>query len=103
MATEKGSGFERDFAYLVPFLDKVEQAGAGLTAPGAKEELARLMAGEKARWMRMRELLAGAAGQGAPPRAQLAPVHSQGQAALEDAARPYQAARGFTVGAMRKR
>jgi hypothetical protein len=53
--------FDRDFGYLMPFLDKVAAAASELQDAAAREELARLMADEKARWNRIRELLRGAA------------------------------------------
>lgn len=54
--------FDRDFGYLMPFLDKVAAAAAGVEDPAAREELSRLIADEKVRWERVRELLRGASG-----------------------------------------
>lgn len=91
-------GFERDFGYLLPFLDRVEQAGTQLTAPGAREELGRLLSGERARWVRIRELLAGAPGGNAAAPGDLAPVKSQQRAAvLNGSAGP-----GLTVGPLKR-
>lgn len=57
------SNFDRDFGYLVPFMDKVAAAASELPDASAREELVRLMAEEKVRWARIRELLQGAPGQ----------------------------------------
>jgi hypothetical protein len=54
--------FDKDFGYLMPFLDKVTAAAQDLEDPAAREELSRLMAEEKSRWQRVRELLRGAPG-----------------------------------------
>jgi len=56
------SAFDKDFGYLLPFLDKVAAAAAELPEGPAREELTRLMAEEKVRWQRARELLRGAPG-----------------------------------------
>ncbi|NPC73704.1 hypothetical protein HPP05_28510 [Corallococcus exiguus] len=56
--------FERDFGYLLPFMDKVAAAASDLPDASAREELVRLVAEEKVRWERIRELLQGATGQG---------------------------------------
>lgn len=61
MATNP-SAFDKDFGYLLPFLDKVAAAAAGLPDGSAREELTRLMAEEKVRWQRVQELLRGASG-----------------------------------------
>ena len=52
--------FDKDFGYLMPFLDKVAAAASALNDPAASEELARLMTDEKTRWARIRQLLSGA-------------------------------------------
>ena len=84
--------FDRDFGYLLPFLDKVAAAAAELPDASARAELTQLMAEEKARWARIRELLSGASGRGsgqqAPP-VQVEQVRDGppgGAVALEDAA-----------------
>ena len=65
-AKDAGSGssghFDRDFGYLLPFMDKVAAAAGTLPDPAARAELQRLMAEEKQRWARVRQLLAGASG-----------------------------------------
>lgn len=62
-----GTGaFDKDFGYLLPFLDRVAAAAGTLEEQAAREELARLIAEEKGRWARIRELLSGAAGRAAP-------------------------------------
>lgn len=55
------SEFDKDFGYLMPFLDKVAAAASNLSNPAARSELTQLMADEKRRWARVRELLSGAA------------------------------------------
>ena len=55
--------FDKDFGYLMPFLDKVAASADTLSDPAAREELKRLMADEKPRWSRIRQLLSGASGQ----------------------------------------
>ncbi len=88
---DQKSSFDRDFGYLLPFFDRVEAAASELTAPGAADELRQLMAGEKARWTRIRELLAGssATAQGEP--AQPAPAQPASS----------QLPSGFTIGPLR--
>ncbi|MFP2910613.1 hypothetical protein ACLESD_37350, partial [Pyxidicoccus sp. 3LFB2] len=56
------NAFERDFGYLLPFLDKVAAAASELPDAAAREELTRLMAEEKVRWQRIQALLGGASG-----------------------------------------
>ena len=53
--------FDKDFGYLMPFLDKVAAAANGLPDAAAREELTRLIGEEKQRWTRVRQLLSGAA------------------------------------------
>jgi len=60
------SAFDRDFGYLMPFLDRVEAAASELPDASARAELTRLMVEEKARWQRIQALLGGAQGRGAP-------------------------------------
>jgi len=66
MANQPG-GFDKDFGYLMPFLDKVGVAASQLPDAQAREELTRLIAEEKVRWARIRQLLGGASGHGAAP------------------------------------
>jgi hypothetical protein len=51
--------FDKDFGYLMPFLDKIAAAAGGIADPAAREEFARLVAGEKDKWARIRQLLSG--------------------------------------------
>jgi hypothetical protein len=107
--------FERDFGYLMPFLDKVEQAAADLADTRAREELVRLMREERVRWTRIRELLGGAqewAREEAPTadalRASAAPPEPAVQARRAPApqrapAGPQAVLPGFTVGSLRVR
>jgi hypothetical protein len=60
-----GTGaFDKDFGYLMPFLDRLEAHAAGLPEGAAREELRQLVAEAKAHWPRIRELVSGAPGQG---------------------------------------
>jgi hypothetical protein len=63
------SGFDRDFGYLMPFLDKVAAAANELPDPSARDELTRLVADEKVRWQRIQDLLRGASDGKAPAQA----------------------------------
>lgn len=54
--------FEKDFGYLMPFLDKIDAAARALSDPSARTEAMQLVAGERQRWERLKALLAGAAG-----------------------------------------
>lgn len=95
------SAFDKDFGYLMPFLDRVSASAPTLRDPAAREELARLMAGERERWARIRELLAGAAG-GSPTPAQAALDNPPGARSGE----PQTGAtdtHSFTVGSLRPR
>lgn len=103
----KPAGFDRDIGYLMPFLDRVAAAARELPEAGAREELTRLMAEEKARWARIQQLLAGAAGRAAPaasaesPRSpstapELARAHADGINRVQ----PRQA--GLTVGSLKR-
>ncbi len=65
--------FDKDFGYLMPFLDKVAAAAGELEDPAAREELSRLIAEEKVRFERVRELLRGAPGHSAAPAPEEAP------------------------------
>jgi len=53
--------FEKDFGYLMPFLDKIAAAASASTLPdqAARAELEQLIADEKRRWARIRQLLSG--------------------------------------------
>jgi hypothetical protein len=115
MANQPG-GFDKDFGYLMPFLDKVAVAASELPDAQAREELTRLMAEEKVRWARIRQLLAGASGQGAArapataPRAPAAVTGPRSPSTVPELARargdeinrvqPRQA--GLTVGSLKR-
>ena len=105
----KPEGFDRDIGYLMPFLDRVAAAARELPDAGAREELTRLMAEEKARWARIQQLLGGAGGRPAPasgtpaasPRSpstapELARAHADGINRVQ----PRQA--GLTVGSLKR-
>ncbi|HKP85779.1 MAG TPA: hypothetical protein VJZ26_06770 [Blastocatellia bacterium] len=96
--------FDKDFGYLMPFLDKVAAAASNLSDPAAREELKKMMTDEKSRWARIRQLLAGAAGQAAgrapsPVEANPAGAASTRPHASADAKEPL----SFTVGSLRPR
>lgn len=76
-------------------MDRVAAAASTLEDQAAREELARLMAEEKARWARIRELLGGAAGRAAPG-ADLGGAAPAGDSAQESYLR-----RVLTVGSLR--
>lgn len=59
---QDGSTFARDFGYLMPFLQKMEQAAK----ESGNAELQQLVAGEAARWRRIQALLGSGAGAPAP-------------------------------------
>jgi hypothetical protein len=97
--------FDRDFGYLMPFLDKVAAAASELQDPAAREELARLMADEKARWNRIRELLRGAAAtKGAQPAATRAGAPSQtlARSSADGINRVAPQMAGLTVGSLKQ-
>jgi hypothetical protein len=90
--------FDKDFGYLMPFLDKIAGAALSLADPAARAELTKLMADEKAKWARIRELLGGAAGQAATAQAAASGSQDNSQAAASPALRePF----SFTVGSLR--
>jgi hypothetical protein len=100
MAT--GTRFDRDFGYLMPFLDRVAQAASELEDATAGAELSRLMAEEKRRWARIRELLNGAR---SAPEAARAPFPPALAAREAPARRPPEHPQGplpLTVGSLRK-
>ncbi|WXH26840.1 hypothetical protein WA016_00751 [Myxococcus stipitatus] len=100
MATNP-SAFDKDFGYLMPFLDKVAAAAASLEDASAREELTRLMAEEKVRWERARELLRGASGAAEGGAASAKKVRGSGS---EDEARSepvHEAPGALTVGSLR--
>ncbi|NBD08667.1 MULTISPECIES: hypothetical protein [Corallococcus] len=103
------NSFDRDFGYLAPFMDKVAAAASDLPDASAREELVRLMAEEKVRWERIRELLQGAPGGRAassgpsakapakPPAAALA----LSRASSDEVNRVARREAGFTVGSLK--
>ncbi len=105
--------FEKDLGYLMPFLDKVAAAAEELEDPAAREELARLLADEKSRWTRIRQLLGGAAGRrgaqvgGAPQPEPRAPVRLPdtaprlARASADTINRVAPGMAGFTVGSLK--
>ena len=97
--------FDKDFGYLMPFLDKVAAAAAGLADPAARAELTKLVAEEKAKWARIRQLLGGASGQAqAAPQAP-AQTNTTNPPAAAPPAAPSAAREplSFTVGSLRPR
>ena len=108
MANPPG-GFDRDFGYLMPFLDKVAAAASELPDAQAREELVRLMAEEKVRWARIRQLLGGASGQRAaqaqapaagPRSSSSVPELARARADEINRVQPRQA--GLTVGSLKR-
>lgn len=57
-----GGEFDKDFGYLMPFLDKVAEAASRETDAATRAELLELVGGQRQRWARIRELLSGRAG-----------------------------------------
>ena len=94
--------FDRDFGYLMPFLDKVAAAASGIEDAAARDELARLMADEKARWNRVRELLRGAPRARARRRpASGAPAQTLARASADGINRVAPQMTGLTVGSLK--
>ncbi|HVF92489.1 MAG TPA: hypothetical protein VNH22_20650 [Blastocatellia bacterium] len=116
MAAEE---FDKDFGYLMPFLDKVTEAANRATDAATRAELLELVGGQKQRWARIRELLSGqaaASAPSAPARRAEPPARSQAaspagdavyrrMAETEAAKRAFTAtdARSLTVGSLRPR
>ncbi len=96
--------FDKDFGYLMPFLDKVAAAASELQDPAAREELARLMADEKARWNRIRELLRGAGGSKAAPEGARtgAPSQTLARSSADGINRVAPQMTGLTVGSLKQ-
>jgi hypothetical protein len=94
--------YEKDFGYLMPFLDRVAGAAASLADPAARAELTRLMADEKARWARIRQLLGGASGQAVTQAtASSNPASPQAVAPQATASAEAREPFSFTVGSLR--
>jgi len=87
--------FDKDFGYLMPFLDKVAAAASNLSNPAARSELTQLIAEEKRRWVRVRELLSGNASP-LKPRSDEADTRLGSDEASAARTRPT-----FTVGSLR--
>ena len=100
MAT--GTRFDRDFGYLMPFLDQVAQAASGMEDTAAGAELSRLIAEEKRRWARIRELLNGARGVTEAARAPLLPAPAAREVPFRRPPEHPQGALTLTVGSLRK-
>jgi hypothetical protein len=100
-----GGAFDRDFGYLLPFMDKVAAAAADLQDASAREELTRLMAEEKVRWQRIKELLGGAGGRGAAPASTQASgrqgAPTLARASADGVHRVAPTAAGLTVGSLK--
>jgi hypothetical protein len=97
--------FDRDFGYLMPFLDKVAAAASELTDPAAREELTRLLAEEKGRWNRVRELLRGAAASEEAPsegRRAGAPAQTLARSSGDGINRVAPQMTGLTVGSLKQ-
>jgi len=96
--------FDKDFGYLMPFLDKVAAAANNLSDTAARDELKRIIADEKSKWARIRQLLAGASGassNAAPtPVAAVSPIATSKP--VEQSAQQKETL-SFTVGSLRPR
>ena len=91
--------FDKDFGYLMPFLDKIGEAARSLSNPTARQELGELVAGEKVRWARIRQLLANPQAAAKPPSAAPSTAKAESEAPLaEKPALPQ-----FTVGSLKGR
>jgi hypothetical protein len=94
--------FDRDFGYLMPFLDKVAAAASKLEDAAAREELSRLISEEKVRWERARELLRGAPGRGvAPGEPSVAPERTLARSSADEINRVAPTMTGLTVGSLK--
>ncbi len=98
--------FDKDFGYLMPFLDKVAASADNLSDPAAREELKRLIADEKPRWSRIRQLLSGASGQSQAAQSQAATAMTNSRARVssraESSVKEIEPL-SFTVGSLRPR
>jgi hypothetical protein len=92
--------FDKDFGYLMPFLDKVAAAAGDLEDPASREELSRLLSEEKVRWERIRELLRGAPGGAAVRASQPAATLARSSADGINRVAPLMA--GLTVGSLKQ-
>ena len=87
--------FEKDFGYLMPFLDKIAAAASTLPDQAARGELAQLITDEKRRWARIRQLLSGTTSTG-----ESNPVATAAGEAPSATVKPEPS---FTVGSLRQR
>lgn len=104
---DQDSQFEKDFGYLLPFLDKVAAAAGGMANPTTKQELTQLVEGEKERWIRIRQLLSGqisdrSAGSASATKSNAA-AQVNSSASESQPERFPQFAFKYTVGSLRKR
>jgi hypothetical protein len=94
--------FDRDFGYLMPFLDKLAAAASELEDSAAREELARILSEEKTRWQRVRELLRGASGSTtAPVSAPGVPARALARSSADGINRVAPLMTGLTVGSLK--
>ncbi len=94
--------FEKDFGYLLLFLDRIAQAADSLSNPAASRELRELVSGEKTRWIRIRELLENASKvTDHTPRA--SPTHAAADAPAPSPPAGRPAPPQFTVGSLKSR
>ncbi len=102
-----GGEFDKDFGYLIPFIDKITEAAKNVAETAAREELLELVGGQQQRWARIRELLSGAAAGPAPPVAagKAEDAISKRMAETRAAKQSFTGAeaRAFTVGSLRPR
>lgn len=96
--------FEKDFSYLMPFLDKIASASGAVSDPALREELAQLVSGQKERWTRIREILSGAAIPASEPGKKLNDSNSNSDNDSSSAApdKPVREQFQFTVGSLRR-
>ena len=97
--------FDKDFGYLMPFLDKVASAADNLSDAAAREELKRLIADEKPRWSRIQKLLSGASGQSpsAVKTVEAGQAKTNPAASRAEASATEKEPLSFTVGSLRPR
>ena len=89
------SEFDKDFGYLMPFLDRLSEAARNLAGKESNNELTLLIAEEKRRWARIRELLSADASSDATT-----PDNTKALHPLGESPKP---AHTFTVGSLRSR
>lgn len=92
--------FDKDFGYLMPFLDKVISSADSISDSAARQELTALIAGEKSRWLRIRQLLSGNAG-GPQVKRRQPDIHSN--ESIQASESPTRPEWQFTVGSLKSR